>query len=213
MNPVKQPKKKKRQASEAKLIILCEGHGEQNYFQQVIETYYPQLNKIVEVRLSVNKKAQVISKEAFDLQKDLKPRGTEVWCVFDRDDNKAEWLNEAHNRSGSMNIAFSNPCFEYWFYLHVKAHPGPIGEHSKMEPLLRTLPEFSSYEKPCVDHPTLWEKANKKLAIQRAKNRIEDFNITNPNTPIISTNSDPITTIHHLIEALETLNQQQETNK
>ena len=116
MNPVKHPKKKKRQASESKLLILCEGHGEQNYFQQVIATYYPQLTNLVEVRLSDHKKAQVISKEALELQKDLKPRGTEVWCVFDRDDNKAEWLNDAHNRSGSMNIAFSNPCFEYWFY-------------------------------------------------------------------------------------------------
>ncbi|MCX5920280.1 MAG: RloB family protein [Candidatus Melainabacteria bacterium] len=211
MNPVKQPKKKKRQASESKLLILCEGHGEQNYFQQVIAHYYPRLIHLVEVRLSDHKKAQVISKEALELQKDLKPRGTEVWCVFDRDDNKAEWLNDAHNRSGSMNIAFSNPCFEYWFYLHVKAHQAPVGKHDNMEPLLKTLPEFEHYIKPKVEHPILWEKENLSKASRHAKDRIAHFKSTNPDTPIISIDSDPITTIHHLIEALETLEQQETT--
>jgi hypothetical protein len=215
MKPDKR-KKKKPPTPTVKAIIICEGEGEVNYFNKLLDTYFPQLVGIVQIKESDDghRSAQVLTEETFKLYKKFKALNlpVAVWCVFDRDNNEPEYLNQAkqYGEQG-LGIAFSNPCFEYWFHLHVKAHTAPVETPQKMVSLLKTLPEFKDYNKPHVEHPTLWEKSNLKQGIQRANKRIKDFSITNPDTPIISVNSDPITTIHHLIEALETLEQETHT--
>ncbi|MGN1404746.1 MAG: RloB family protein, partial [Erysipelotrichaceae bacterium] len=52
--------------------------------------------------------------------------GDQLWCVFDCDDNNNIQLRNAEEyaRKNGIRIAFSNPCFEYWYLLHFEKHFG-----------------------------------------------------------------------------------------
>ncbi|WP_242349337.1 RloB family protein [Mucispirillum schaedleri] len=55
----------------------------------------------------------------------------QVWCVFDRDDFKTKFNNAIHKGlSYNYEIAFSNPCFELWFYLHKHYQSSVINRHN-----------------------------------------------------------------------------------
>ena len=52
-----------------------------------------------------------------------------VWCFFDRDDH--HFVEEARitARDNSINVAFSDPCFELWLLLHFRDHTAHIQRH------------------------------------------------------------------------------------
>lgn len=50
----------------------------------------------------------------------------QVWCVFDKDNFKANDFNSAINlaESNGFKVAYSNQAFEYWLLLHFEDHQG-----------------------------------------------------------------------------------------
>lgn len=60
-----------------------------------------------------------IKSNNYFIEKETGKKFKHVWCVFDRDDFKTSFNNAIHKGlSCNYDIAFSNPCFELWFYLH-----------------------------------------------------------------------------------------------
>jgi hypothetical protein len=53
----------------------------------------------------------------------------QVWCVFDRDEHP--YLPEAFNMAADngVRVAFSNPCLELWFWLHLHTQTAEIDRH------------------------------------------------------------------------------------
>lgn len=63
----------------------------------------------------------------------------QVWCVFDRDNFKKQFNNAIHKGlSYNYEIAFSNPCFELWFYLH-KHYQSTVINRSDYEQVLVSI--------------------------------------------------------------------------
>jgi hypothetical protein len=104
----KKPSRKERD----KFLIYVQGAETKfNYFTDLKDN----LN-IKNLKIIVNSR---IPTQMHDEAKKKKDEGyNEIWCVFDKDDftdfNSA--INEA--RDSKIGVAFSNECFELWYYLH-----------------------------------------------------------------------------------------------
>lgn len=107
----KKPSRKKKD----NILILCAGQTEKIYFTKLRNR--KKLNNVtVDIYPSNHGDARSVVREAIK-KKDLY---SQIWCVFDYD-------NDAHfdeaidlAKSEGLNYAFSNMAFEYWFLLHRK---------------------------------------------------------------------------------------------
>ncbi|MDO4608871.1 MAG: RloB family protein [Clostridia bacterium] len=107
------------------IYIICEGSDtEILYFK-----HFRTRNCLVDIipMSSKDTAAQMIVKNARRQlsQADYFPKdGDQLWCVFDCDTNKNPQLSEAEEyaHQKGYKIAYSNPCFEYWYLLHFVKH-------------------------------------------------------------------------------------------
>ena len=79
------------------------------------------------VRISVGSSGQVptsLVNEACEDADENRRRGRqrdrydEIWCVFDRDEQREVEQSIRRARDKRVHVAFSNPCFELWIVLH-----------------------------------------------------------------------------------------------
>lgn len=54
----------------------------------------------------------------------------EFWCVFDRDDHPSVAESIQRAEDNGIGVAFSNPCLELWFVLHVADQTAHIDRHA-----------------------------------------------------------------------------------
>ncbi|MCU0470933.1 MAG: RloB family protein [Arcicella sp.] len=102
-----------------KFLIVCEGQTEEIYFKS-----FPILTATVKAeptgltKLALVKKATKLAKE---------DNYDEIWCVFDMDINYTDQENQRNDFNSAIKqcqetkkfkVAYSNDCFELWFYLH-----------------------------------------------------------------------------------------------
>ena len=98
------------------------------------------------------------------------PEGSSAWAVFDGEEhiqnNLQNWNNALQKASkNKINLAISNPCFEFWYLIHFQDHSAYITRINAMGLLKKYV---SGYEKAKVLYPELL--ASRTLdAIQRAK--------------------------------------------
>lgn len=95
----------------------------------------------------------------------------EFWLVFDYDrwgTRKIVKIAKEAAKKG-YRLAISNPCFEYWLYLHYDYITGALIESTEMESMLRE--KLGGYNKS--KFPTDMFKGRVKDAIRRA-DKIED---------------------------------------
>ena len=126
--------------------------------------------------------------------------GDEIWCVFDCDDNSSESLKTAVNTAEKLGygIAFSNPCFEYWYLLHFIPHNAYLRNAAEVIHLLQSRNRIEGYEKNLdVFHLLLPHQSE---AVERASARLRQ--LSQHDIPIISRDSNPTTTVHMLVEYL-----------
>jgi len=219
---------------EQKNYILCEGETEQVYFQNLLNNLYSTIAPQFEVKtcreLGGNTDTPSLYAKALELS-----QLSSCFLVFDHDGEKESLLSIIHYTHGlvpNLKIGFTNPCFEYWLHLykeHIdtdaiekyqvkrtldsKTLPHKI-LNTKLEELLANLDGFTGYKKSPLalrkksnNFRWLYEKSNIEQATRRAKERYEAYTLDDSSA--YSSKSMPITTIHHLIEALETLEQQE----
>ena len=102
-----------------KFLIVCEGQTEEIYFSS-----FPVLSATVKAKETGRTKLALV-KEAKKLAK--QDDYDEIWCVFDMDvdyanqENQREDFNNAIKscqETKKFKVAYSNDCFELWFYLH-----------------------------------------------------------------------------------------------
>lgn len=128
-------------------------------------------------------------------------QGDSVWCVFDKDNNTDQQLSEAKQlaQKHKFNIAFSNPCFEIWFYCHYEnstAHISCCGELLKK---LKNIDQLKCYNK---NSPPSYKdlKNDQETAITNAE-RLVQFHKSEKHE-IISALSNPSTQIYLLVTYL-----------
>ncbi len=102
-----------------KFLIVCEGQTEEIYFKS-----FPVLTATVSAKETGRTKLALV-KKAKELAKE--DNYDEIWCVFDMDINYANQENQRNDFNSAIKqcqetkkfkVAYSNDCFELWFYLH-----------------------------------------------------------------------------------------------
>ena len=134
-------------------------------------------------------------------QADYYPKdGDQLWCVFDRDDNKDSELQAAifYSEKHGYKIAYSNPAFEYWYLLHFKKRNGYLKDSSTIIDILKNKGYLENYGKSVDVFEELQE--HQPEAIQYAKERVE--RLTRDQVAVICRDSNPVTTVYELAEFL-----------
>lgn len=196
-NPDKAGRRKRRPI----IYIICEGkETETKYFK-----HFRTRNCLVDIVpiSSKHKAAEHLVKHAKSLlsHSDYFPKdGDQLWCVFDCDDNTNGELKNASDyaEKHGYKIAYSNPCFEYWYLLHFVKQNSYLSGADEVLRLLQSKGRLEKYEKSLDVFAELLP--HQPEAVQRAKDRLEQ--LYKDNVVILSRDSNPVTTVHELVEYL-----------
>lgn len=129
------------------------------------------------------------------------------WIVIDRDAEKTNGgghtlqnfknaISEA--KSKGVGIAYSNPCFEIWYLLHLDFRNTGIDR----DELVKSLEKKHHYEKN-----KLFTLGSQKVAIRNAHQLLDIYHPINPAV------DNPSTTVHELVELLESFKKVPEEDK
>ncbi len=147
------------------LVIVCEGKKtEPIYFRSI-------RNKLriptLSVKVIPDQGAPISIVERAIQEKSYISEGDDVWCVFDverlgTNPTFADAISRAHG--AKINLAITNPAFEYWFLLHFECTDRPFMDANHViDQLHEYLP---NYQKNIDVYEDI--KDNTKTAIENA---------------------------------------------
>lgn len=168
------PNKAGRRKRRPIIYIICEGkETEIKYFK-----HFRSRNCLVDIVpiSSKHKAAEHLVKHAKGLlsQSDYFPKdGDQLWCVFDCDDNKNSELKNAadYAEKHGYKIAYSNPCFEYWYLLHFVKQNSYLNGAEEVLHQLQSKGRLEKYEKNLDVFADLLPHQSE--AMQRARERLD----------------------------------------
>lgn len=178
-----------------RILILCEGQAtEPNYFRK-----FPVDIDLVELdvrgaganTLSLVSEAIRLGEKA---AKGNRPYN-QIWCVLDRDAFPAGNFNAAFRVAAEnrIRIAYSNQCFELWYFLHYHFNDAGIDRHAYSDKLTGLMGR--TYRKNDDEMYALL-KSRQQTATQNAKRLLAIYRPCNPES------DDPSTTVYRLVETL-----------
>jgi hypothetical protein len=184
-------------------LIVCEGQTEEVYFRS-----FPIANITVTTK-SVGRTKSSLVKHAHKLAKE--DNYDEIWCVFDMDVNYADQQNQRDDFNNAIQqcqntkktkVAYSNDCFELWFYLHFAY----TDQQNHRKFYYKKLREFwgINYEEKgkeldfCISIYSKLQEANcsQEEAIKRADK------LFNSKTDDLPSDQNPVTTVYELVKEL-----------
>lgn len=186
------------------ILIVAEGQTETLYFES-----FPVLTLTVEtVNLKGQSKLKLIEATE-NIVNNSHVKFDKIWCVFDMDiKNGEKEFSDFDNAiesgiSKAYNIAYSNDCFEVWFYLHYNFTDQK--NHRKF--YYKQLGNIwnCNYERDgkkynfCLKIYSFLESdknASQEKAIERAKNLFDNQN------DLVFHKQNPITLVYKLVEFL-----------
>lgn len=183
------------------VYIICEGkETERKYFKHFrtrncLVDVVPLPSKYQAAEYLVKQAEKLISQSEY-----YKEDGDQIWCVFDCDENSNEALKNAEKYADKKgyHIAYSNPCFEYWYLLHFMQQNRHFSGAGEVLRLLRSKDCLERYEKNQDVFADLQSRQSE--AIRRAKERLD--RLYRDHVVILSRESNPVTTVHELVEYL-----------
>ncbi len=194
--PRKAVKRKERNRTiKERVLIVCEGKTEQNYFQDLNRCYQHVRIKVEVAGPDPSALVQKAKKLKCKVEHQREKKYDKVFCVFDRDDH-AHFDEASENACRwGMQPVRTWPCFEYWFLLHFDCIR-PLFASCK-ECIARLKKDYwSEYDKGQTGHCTeLWDKLEK--AVCNARQVAEAVKPGEEN---------PSTEVHNLVKILQSLN-------
>ena len=188
-----------------RVLILCEGSVTEPQYFNALKADKSNSDNLAALRIIVHNSKFTSPKELVDEAVELKKISARerneydsIWVVVDKDNYTKH--DEAFKRANDtkINIAFSSPCFEFWFLLHFVYSTAP---HTNFESLNRVLKtHLPDYEKTSEIYPVLKNYQNK--AIEHSKKNIAHHSQTS-DLPIWKLN--PYTNVVELVEFLWSL--------
>lgn len=188
-------------------LIVTEGtETEVNYFKnikQIIESSFRNNITVDKISLRVEgtgRSTKVLVNEA--IKKRSLGTYSEVWVIFDKDDNKD--FDEAITiaKKEGLNVAWSNECFELWLLLHfqdLKSAVSRTDYYSKLSSHFKNKSiNGGIYDKNItkifdIMHPFV------EIAIQRSDSLLKDHRQNNNFCP---SKMNPATTVQGLVKDL-----------
>ncbi|MCB0654277.1 MAG: RloB domain-containing protein [Saprospiraceae bacterium] len=116
--------KRKKRKLIPRILIMCEGETERNYFQAIKEDkqFKRKLSALVPyVVKSKHPTPETVVQEALKKATEEKMQGNDfekVWVVFDHDNSPKRKIAYNEALKNNFDIAFSAISFEVWFLIH-----------------------------------------------------------------------------------------------
>lgn len=179
--------KKRRVASNKRILILCEGMTEEIYSKALRTAFLPRaLQRTVSIDVVRHKKNDPMNLVA-EAQQRVKVATrarmpySDVWLFFDDDNSPhlSKVLKEIENNS--FRLAFTSICIEYWFILHFEdcgrafATGEDCGRYLQKlwtayhKTKINHFVELGSYLENAIQHAELQEKRNAEISVLDAK--------------------------------------------
>ncbi len=174
-----------------RLLIVCGGaRTEKDYFDALKDKYR---NSAVTVKIRTDTRSPLhVVETAAEIFESTDDDFDECWAVFDVDafGQKKAFSGAASNltqsisvaRKRSVNLAISNPCFEYWLLLHFCDHAAHLVDYKSVRDKIK--PYVPNYDKSGIKISDYFQGVSE--AIARAKKRDEGQQPPgkNPNTAV-----------------------------
>ncbi|SMN13270.1 hypothetical protein BHECKSOX2_259 [Bathymodiolus heckerae thiotrophic gill symbiont] len=136
-----------------RVLIVCEGKTEVNYFKKLIECL--KLNTInIEILDIKQTTPDSLFNRAKKLYSESKRQGNpfdRVYCVFDKDGYTKYQQTKNHidqaTAKGVYYYAFSEPCFEFWLLLHFIKTDRPFINFDELKKYREFKQYFPNYNK------------------------------------------------------------------
>lgn len=190
----KRPKNNfKERQLKSKVLILCEGLTEKNYFNALKEDLG--LPKTISVNV-IDCKGDVT-----DILKNAKKDGFEkIFVVFDHDNfsKRGEVFKLASGKNA--NVIFSSICFEAWFLFHYRNSSKAFVSETELEKELKKCIGMENYEKNNFKHYSILKD---KLATAKSNAKKTRLSVIQNNEGVQVFNLNPFTNVDELVIYLE----------
>lgn len=169
------------------IVVVCEGEQtEPNYFRALRQKF--RLSNLT-VQIVPGKGAPItVVNCAIDEKKKLDEPADEVWCVIDTENpinNPSLTVAIEKARKNKINLAISNPSFEYWYFIHFENSSRPFANGQAMKKALKAhIPE---YDESMIVFPLLDNLTQKAIdcALLLRERSLEGWDIfPNPSTGV-----------------------------
>jgi hypothetical protein len=159
------------------IVVATEGRKTERIY---LDQFKPARDSSVQLKVLPNKNDKTHPKEVLQRLKDYAKTNyvgpdDELWLMIDRDSWDEAELNEmaAEAAKCGFKMALSNPCIEYWFYLHFRDSK-PFNHRHQLLPEMEKL--LGSYGKGNYDAAKIAKEVEAAIA------RAEKLD-TKPNEP------------------------------
>ncbi|WP_175514072.1 RloB family protein [Oceanisphaera psychrotolerans] len=122
----------------------------------------------------------------------------QVWAVFDRDEHHNVEAAIEKARANNIKVAFSNPCFEIWPYLHFDNQTAPIHRLDMQKKLEGVLEGYDHKRSKTVCAKKIHETGN----YEKAKRRAIDMIAQHEQVGIMKVDMNPSTNAHELLDLI-----------
>jgi len=182
----------------SKVLILCEGLTEKNYFNALKEDLG--LPKTIAVNVFQSNKVDCKGVVDEAVKKAKREGFQEIFVVFDHD-NQAK-REEAFKLAAVKNITviFSSICFETWYLLHFKNSTKAFASEAELEKELKRCIGMENYEKNNFKHYSILKDKLAVAKLNAERTRLSVFQ-NNHNVEIFDLN--PYTNVDELVVYLE----------
>ncbi|WP_017496701.1 RloB family protein [Flavobacterium sp. WG21] len=182
----------------SKMLILCEGLTEKNYFNALKEDLG--LPKTIAVNVFQSNKVDCKGVVEEAIKKAKREGFEEIFVVFDHD-NQAK-RDEAFKLATDKNITviFSSICFELWFIFHYKNSTKAFSSEAELEKELKKCIGMENYEKNNFKHYSILK--DKLVTAKSNAEKIRSSVIDN-NEGVEVFNLNPFTNVDELVIYLE----------
>ncbi len=177
------------------IILFCEGETEKRYFDS-----FPKRGKNITVKSFGKGTAKLLEEAKGFLKKaeNEKLRYNEKWIVFDKDHFTDFDETIKKSEDSDFKVAYSNPCFELWFFLHFEYTETSLDSKTLCGKVCTKLSK-------CQDCRDLKSKTNiYEDILEKQTNAIKNAKKLEKNKDENAKPSEqnPITKVHFLVESL-----------
>lgn len=188
----------KSRTFKSKVLILCEGLTEKNYFNAMKEDLG--LPKTIAVNVFQSNKVDCKGVVEEAIKKAKREGFEEIFVVFDHD-NQAK-RDEAFKLATGKNITviFSSICFELWFLFHYKNSTKAFASEAELEKELKKCLGMEGYEKNNFKHYSILKD---KIATAKSNAEKIRLSVIENNEGVEVFNLNPFSNVDELVIYLE----------
>ncbi len=180
------------------IYIICEGTETEPRYFKAFRTRFCKID-IIPLSSAYKSADSLVKKVKSTLGENpyYPDEGDVVWCVFDCDDNTNDMLLKAQQLSKKFGyrIAFSNPCFEYWYLLHFCEYKAYLENCNAVLNQLRKKGRIENYQKSGDVYQLLLGLQD--IAIKNSKERLKS--LAYDKIELMTRESNPATNVSELV--------------